>query len=126
MSFTSSTGLHFFYLLGLLIHPAELWRVFPAGLAIMLFLTVAARPAAVLCVFRGLRHKWEWLVTSFAGIRGAASIVFAMMAVGGESDQAIYHIVAIVVLLSLMIQGTCLPMVVRKANMLEQGGDVFS
>lgn len=121
---TSLMQLLLFYLLGLLIHPAELWRVFPAGLAIMLFLTVAARPAAVLCVFRGLRHKWEWLVTSFAGIRGAASIVFAMMAVGGESDQAIYHIVAIVVLLSLMIQGTCLPMVVRKADMLEQGGDV--
>lgn len=52
----------------------------------------------------------QYLVVSWAGLRGAASIVFAIMAmVGGVTmEQDIFHIAFCVVLFSITLQGSLL------------------
>ena len=70
------------FLLGLLVTPVELPQVLLPALAVMLFLTVAARPlvtGALLLPFRPSLGQVG--VVSWAGLRGAASIVFAISAV---------------------------------------------
>ena len=70
-----------FFLLGLLVTPVELPSVLLPALAIMVFLTFLARPAVVsvlMLPFRPLWLRWGGLL---AGLRGVASIVFAIMAV---------------------------------------------
>ena len=71
-----------FFLLGLLVTPARLPAVLLPALAVMTFLTVAARPlvsAFLLLPFRTTLR--EIGVVSWAGLRGAASIVFAISAI---------------------------------------------
>ena len=95
---------------------------------IALFLALVARPAAVMAIlipFRsGIRQQ---TVVSVAGFRGACSIVFAIMAtVGSSSLQSdVFHIVFLVVLLSISIQGTLLPLISNRLDMINIEGDVL-
>jgi cell volume regulation protein A len=70
-----------FFTLGLLSFPSRLAAVAPLALLIALFLTFVARPAAVFALLTpfGCKPRQQLLV-SWAGMRGAASIVFAIMA----------------------------------------------
>ena len=113
-----------FYLLGLLVNPVKLLGVVHYGIFIIVVLTFVARPIAVSTMYRKIKAI---ITISFAGIRGAASIVFAMSALnsGAVLNIDIYHIVAIVVILSLIVQGVFLPMVVNKTDMLEAGKDIL-
>lgn len=116
-----------FFLLGLLSTPSKLPGVVLQGLAIFLFLTFVARPLAVFSLmhfFRASRRKK--LLLSFSGLRGAASIVFAILAVEtvGRGDY-IYHLVFFIVLLSILFQGSLLPKVAEKLDMIDWEGDVM-
>ncbi len=64
---------------------------------------------------------------SWAGLRGAASIVFAIMAmVGGVTmEQDVFHIAFCVVLFSITLQGSLLPFVASKTNMIDKTGSVL-
>ena len=66
------------------------------------------------------------LLLSFSGLRGAASIVFAILAVGtvGRGDY-IYHLVFFIVLLSILFQGSLLPKVSERLDMIDAEGDVM-
>lgn len=129
--FDSTTGLMqmlLFFLLGLLSFPSQLSKVALLSLCIALFLTFVARPIAVfatLTLFRGpIQQK---LLVSWAGMRGAASIVFAIMAVihPAVTDNDIFHIVFFIVLFSIMLQGTLLPMMAKKLEMTDTESDVM-
>lgn len=116
-----------FFLLGLLVTPVELPQVLLPALAVMLFLTVAARPlvtGALLLPFRPSLGQVG--VVSWAGLRGAASIVFAISAVlsGVETTYNLYNLVFCIVLLSMLIQGTLLPRVAGGLSMIDEQGDI--
>lgn len=116
-----------FFLLGLLVTPAELPGVFLPALAITAFLTLIARPAVVGLLLLPFRPSLGQVgVVSWAGLRGVASIVFAIMAVlGGASTRyPLFNLVFCIVLLSISIQGTLLPWVSAKLSMIDHAGDV--
>ena len=120
-----------FFLLGLLARPSQLHRAILPALAIFLFLLLIARPAAVLSVllpFRKYPLRQQALV-SFVGLRGAASIVFAIMAITEtltlNLEFDLFNIVFCLVLLSISIQGSLIPWVARKLDMLDKNADVM-
>lgn len=67
-------------------------------------------------------------MVSWAGLRGAASIVFAIAVVldGVETTYNLYNLVFCMVLLSISVQGTLLPAVAKKFAMLDPTADVGS
>lgn len=129
--FDATTGLMqmlIFFLLGLLSFPSRLPQVLPIALPIALFLTFAARPGAVFLLLSPFRCPVrQQLLVSWAGLRGAASIVFAILAVNSPAvvQNDIYHIVFAVVLLSIAFQGTLLPAAARRLDMIGTGEDVM-
>ena len=93
-----------FFLLGLLVTPVELPSVLLPALAIMVFLTFLARPAVVSVLMLPFRPSLAQVgVVSWAGLRGVASIVFAIMAVlqGAETRYNLFNLVFCIVLLSI-------------------------
>ena len=117
-----------FFLLGLLVFPSRLPSVFLPSLFIALFLTFVARPAAVVCLLTPFKAPFkQQCLISWAGLRGAASIVFAIMAVVSPAygKETLFHIVFCVLLLSILFQGTLLPMMARKLDMLDERENVL-
>lgn len=117
-----------FFLLGLLSSPSHIPAVVPVALLVAIFLTFVARPLAVFLLLTPFKAKLnQQLLVSWAGLRGAASIVFAIMASisGIQTDNDIFHIVFFVVLFSILLQGTLLPVVSHKLNMVDANGNVF-
>lgn len=125
---TSNLQAVLFFLLGLLAFPSQMGNVLPISLLIMLFMTLIARPLAVFLLSVPFKSSFRQnLLVSFAGLRGAASIVFAIQAVLDPASISydIFHIVFIVVLLSIAIQGTLLPYVSRRLDMIDVDGDIL-
>ncbi len=116
-----------FFLLGLLSDASTLGNTLLPALAITLFLLVLGRPLVILLLMlpfgRGLREN---ALVSWAGLRGAASIVFAIMAVGALEGLSIdlFHIVFTVALVSVTLQGTLLPRVAKLLDMIDGNADV--
>ena len=116
-----------FFLLGLLVTPVELPSVLLPALAIMVFLTFVARPAVVSVLMLPFRPSLAQVgVVSWAGLRGVASIVFAIMAVlqGAETRYNLFNLVFCIVLLSISLQGSLLPRVSAKLHMIDHTADV--
>lgn len=75
----------------------------------------------------------QQLLVSWTGLRGAASIVFAVMAISrltsdgmdASAGQQLFHIVFVVVLLSILFQGSLIPLVSRKLDMIDKEGNVM-
>lgn len=117
-----------FFLLGLLAFPSQLPIVCGQALVIALFLTFIARPVAVFATLLPFKCKIrQILFVSWSGMRGVASIVFSIMAVTEATslDKDIFHIVFFIVLFSILIQGTLLPVVAKKLNMIDTSGNVM-
>lgn len=115
-----------FFLLGLLALPSRLLQVMLPALAIALFLTVVARPAAVVALLAPFRSPIQQrIVVSWTGLRGAASIVFAIMAMSADVGVDIFHIVFCIVLFSILLQGSLIPFVSKKVGMIDEGADVM-
>ena len=116
-----------FFLLGLLSFPSRLPGVIVPALLIAVWLTFVARPVAVAAVLTPFKSKWtQQLLVSWSGLRGAASIVFAIMAgMAIETENDIFHIVFMIVLFSILLQGSLLPFVARKLDMIDQKADVM-
>lgn len=117
-----------FFTLGLLSFPSKMPPVIIPGLLVSVFVILVARPAAVfgtLSFFKvPLKQK---LFVSWVGLRGAASVVFAIYAVmhaeGLKHD--IFHIVFFVSLFSVLVQGTLLPAAARKLDLVEKEQTIF-
>ncbi len=116
-----------FFLLGLLVTPVRLPSVLLPALAVMVFLTVAARPLVSAFLLLPFRTTLKEIgVVSWAGLRGAASIVFAISAVlsGVSTKYNIFNLVFCIVIFSISLQGTLLPWVSRKLSMIDRNSDV--
>ena len=125
---TNVAQMMIFFLLGLLVTPVELPQVLLSSLLIMVFMTFIGRPIAVGTIL--LPFKTSILqvgVVSWAGLRGVASIVFAIYAVlsGVPMKYNLFNLVFCIVLLSLAFQGALLPAVCRKLKMIDRNADVL-
>ena len=117
-----------FFLLGLLATPSQLPQIAGIGLLIALFLTVFARPLAVFVSMSIFKAKFkQQLFVAWTGMRGVASIVFAIMAMTNPAtiNNDIFHIVFFIVLFSILLQGTLLPIVAKKLDMIDYTEDVM-
>ena len=117
-----------FFLLGLLAYPSQLPKILPIALAIAVFLTFVARPISVFAILTPFRCPVkQQLLVSWAGLRGAASIVFAIMATVSPAytKNDLFHIVIFIVLFSISIQGTLLGFVAKKLDMIDENGNVM-
>lgn len=124
---TSLSQILIFFLIGLLSFPHQMPGIIPLALAIVLILTVVARPVAVFLLMLPFKcNIRQILLVAWSGLRGASSSVFAIMAVAGgiSMKQDLFHIVFMVSLFSVAIQGTLLPAVAKKLNMVDDNSDV--
>ncbi|MDR1743549.1 MAG: potassium/proton antiporter [Dysgonamonadaceae bacterium] len=119
-----------FLTLGLLVNPGELLDVLWIGIIIGLFMIFIARPLTVfitLIPFRKIQFKDQGFI-SWVGLRGAVPIIFAIMplAAGVPGARWIFNIVFVITIVSLLVQGTTLPLVakllglVNKPNVFKQ------
>lgn len=125
---TSLMQMALFFLLGLLSFPSQLPVVAGTGLAVALFLTFVARPIVVFLLLKPFRSSWKQIgLVSWSGMRGAASIVFSILAVTSPAHIGldIYHIVFFIVLFSILIQGTLIPFISQILGMIDLEGDVM-
>ncbi len=93
--------------------PAEVWL---DGAVLALVLALVARPLTVAATLSGLGLKRnERLFVAWSGLKGAVPILLAAFALLGGVDQAprIYEIVFVVVLLSVLVQGSLVPAVAQ-------------
>lgn len=117
-----------FFLLGLLSFPSALPKVFPTALAISLFLMLIARPIVTFGILTPMKCSIrQSLLVSWSGLRGAASIVFAIMAtVTAENlKNDIFHIVFCIVLISISLQGTLIPFMAKVFGMVDNNSNVL-
>lgn len=124
---TSLAQILIFFLIGLLSFPHQMPMVIQKAFAIVMFLTIVARPVAVFLLLKPLKCSWnQCLLIAWAGLRGASSSVFAIMAVaaGVAMKQELFHIVFMVSLFSVAIQGTFLPKVAMALSMVDDNSDV--
>lgn len=117
-----------FFSLGLLSFPSQMPQILLPAIGITIFLTFVARPAAVFAILSWFKVPVrQQLLVSWAGFRGAASIVFAIYAVISDAQQSIdiFHIVFCVALLSVSFQGTLLPVFAKKLLLVDDQDTVF-
>lgn len=125
---TSLMEILIFFLLGFMSVPERLADAFIPALIIFFFLTLVARPFAVFSVLLPFRKYPlnQMSLISFVGLRGAASIVFAIMTLNNALNLSndIFSIVFVIVLLSISLQGSLIPFASRRLKMVElSGGD---
>ncbi len=129
--FDGMTGLMqmlIFFLLGLLSFPSHMPAVLLTSLAIAVFLTFVARPAAVFAILSPFRCPMgQKLIVSWAGLRGAASIVFAIVATihPAALQNDVFHIVMCIVLFSIALQGSLIPVLSRRLGMIDDNANVL-
>ena len=117
-----------FFLLGLLSFPSQLPQIFFPALCIALFLTFIARPLAIFLLLSPFRCPVkQQLLVSWAGLRGAASIVFAIMATvdSAHMHNDIFHITFLIVLFSIFTQGSLIPFMANKLDMIDLNSNIM-
>ena len=126
--FTEIMQIGLFFILGLLSDLTSFLQTFPIAIAIMLFMTIIARPLTVYGLMLPFKLKSNQLnIISLAGIRGAAAIAFAIMAVNSDAiiSMDIYHIVFGLCLLSSLVQGSLMPPASKRWDMLDPNDTVL-
>lgn len=116
-----------FFLLGLLVTPSQLPAVLLPSALIMLFMTFIGRPAAVAAILGFFKASPGQIgIVSWSGLRGVASIVFAIYAVLHQVPMKynLFNMVFCIVLLSISAQGTLLPWASRRFGMIDENTDV--
>jgi cell volume regulation protein A len=114
MGWLAQIGL--FVLLGLFVSPPRLVDAIVPALVAGVVLIVAARPLSVLVAAAPFRVPWrEQAFLSWAGLRGAVPIVFALVALieGAPTGPALVDVVFVLVVVLTLLQGTTLPWVAR-------------
>ena len=105
-----------FLRLGLLVFPSRLIPIAVVSLLVSLFLMFVARPISVLAIlFLAKMSFREKTMVSWVGLRGAVPIVLATFPLLAKLPNAgmIFDIVFFIVLTSVLLQGTSIPMMAR-------------
>jgi cell volume regulation protein A len=105
-----------FLSLGLLVFPSRLLPIMGVGLVVSLFLMFVARPLSVLLVLAPARLPFrDKLLVSWVGLRGAVPIVLATFPLVADVPRAdaLFDLVFFIVLTSVLMQGTSIPLVAR-------------
>lgn len=105
-----------FVMLGLLVTPSRVLDLWPVALLIFVFLTLVARPLAILSgLYPFAYQKREVAFISWVGLRGAVPITLAIMPVmmGVENARLLFDLAFAVVCLSLIVQGTTIPLAAK-------------
>lgn len=118
-----------FFDLGLLGRPESLFDSILPALAIFFCLLLISRPIAIFSVLAPTR-KYDFrqqVFTSFVGLRGAASVVFAIIAMcsGVNLEHDIFSIVFCIVLISIAVQGSFIPKVAEMLGVIDENSDVM-
>lgn len=119
-----------FFLLGLLVQPSRLHLVVLPAIIVFAFLTLVARPLSTFLVLKPFGASLAKIgITAGAGLRGAASVVFALYVVTSGAQTwlpfNIFDLVFVVVLLSLVVQGSLLPALARALDMIDANANVM-
>jgi potassium/hydrogen antiporter len=105
-----------FLTLGLQVFPSRIVPVIGVGLVLSIFLMVVARPASVFLTLLPAEFTLkEKLLISWVGLRGAVPIILATfpLIAGIPKAEMIFNLVFFIVLTSILLQGTSLPIVAR-------------
>ncbi|WP_122639502.1 potassium/proton antiporter [Romboutsia sp. Marseille-P6047] len=111
-----------FFILGLLSFPSRLPYVTSTAVSISLFMILIARPLATFIILSPFKFTAkEKIFISWVGLRGAASVVFAIFAVtyGVSIENDIFHIIFFIALFSVAIQGTLIPKVASVLDLVD-------
>jgi cell volume regulation protein A len=106
-----------FVLMGLLVFPSQLIPVAGQAVLVATVLMLIARPVAVLLTLVPFRvPARETAFVSWVGLRGATPIILATFPVvaGIPDATTIFNVVFFVVLLSVLAQGTTIPLAARR------------
>ncbi|CEH33745.1 potassium/proton antiporter [Romboutsia lituseburensis] len=117
-----------FFLLGLLAFPSQIPGVMVKGILISIFMIVIARPIATFSILSWFKIPVkQQIFISWVGLRGAASIVFAIFAVtyGVPIENDIFHIIFFIALFSVAVQGTLLPAMARKLDLIDDNSSIL-
>lgn len=105
-----------FITLGLLVYPSEIVNVAPQGIIIALILILIGRPLSVFIsmMYSGFKTRAKFMV-SWVGLRGAVPIIMATfpLVAGLEQAYLIFTVIFFVVVTSVIIQGTTIPIVAK-------------
>lgn len=131
-SLTHIAQIAIFFLFGLLSFPSQMLQVLPAGLVTFCTLTLVARPLGTAIVLRPFGRSWAQVCfVAASGLRGAASLTFALVALeslssaGGTASFSMYHTVLWVVVLSILTQGMALPALASKLRLVDDAEPVM-
>jgi cell volume regulation protein A len=105
-----------FITLGLLCYPHKLLEVAGVGLLLAFALMLVARPIAVYAALALAKmRKRERLFIAWGGLRGAVPIILAIFPLlsGVPKSEEMFHLVFFVVMVSVLVQGTTLPLVAK-------------
>ena len=117
-----------FFILGLLANPLELPKVIGKSVVISVGIIFIARPISVFLVLKKFDFNTkEKLFIAWVGLRGAASIVFAIFALnyGISINNDIYHIIFFIALISVGVQGTLIPIIAKRLELLDNNRPVL-
>ena len=113
-----------FFVLGLLAFPSELPNIIIPGTLLSILLIFAARPIATFATLIWFKVPLkQQAFVSWVGLRGSASVVFAIVAakyLGDALPYDIFHLVFYVALFSILIQGTLIPLVAKKLDVIDE------
>lgn len=105
-----------FLTLGLLVFPSHLVPIAGIGLLVAVFQVMVARPVAVFLTLLPFRMSvGEKAMIAWVGLRGAVPIVLATfpLLAGIRNAETIFNVVFFAVLVSVLLQGTTIPVVAR-------------
>ncbi len=107
-----------FLTLGLLVNPHELLPIIVPGLVISAVMIFITRPISVFISLLPFAKKMsvrENIFISWCGLRGAVPIIFAILPLAEDVPEArtIFNIVFFCTLVSLLLQGTTLPIMAK-------------